>query len=284
MITIFTISYNSAAVIQQCMDDLMRSQKYRIIVVDNASRDGSVKTLRESYPHVEIVELTQNIGYGRAANVALKQISTPYALLINPDLLVSVEDVDKLLMIAEQYKDKAALIGPAVKEEDYLQQGMVEREWIIGAAMLFSMKKLAKIGYFDEEIFLFYEEKDICKRFLDTGEKIYLNSDLYIEHLGGQSSKPNLAIEYMKNWHVGWSSAYFFKKHNLDSGRRSALALLARHFIKAFFSLNAAKRSKFKPRLIGVLAHLKGQRAFLSDGTPQVNPSNPKNPFCSTHE
>ena len=281
MLTIFTISYNSAAVIQQCMNDLMRSQNYRIIVIDNASRDGSAETIRATYPHIEVIETSSNIGYARAANVALKQISTSYALLINPDLLISAKDVDRLLEVAEKHEE-VALIGPAVKDQDYLQQGLLEREWIIGAAMLFNMKKLIKIGLFDEEFFLFYEEKDLCKRLRDAGEKIYLNSDLYIKHLKGQSSTPSPAIEYMKNWHVGWSSIYYFKKHNLSFGRKSAPALLTRYFLKAFLSIDAAKRSKSRPRLMGVLAYLKGQRAFLSDGTPQVNPTNSKNPFCST--
>ncbi len=279
MLTIFTISYNSAAVIQQCMDDLMRSQNYRIIVVDNASKDGSAETIRKTYPHVEIIELPQNIGYGRAANVALKQISTTYALLFNPDILVSKEDVTTLLETAQKHKD-AAIIGPAVKQQDHLQQGMLERKWIIGAAMLFNMKKLSAVGFFDEEFFLFYEEKDLCKRLYDAGEKIYLNSDHYIEHLKGQSSKPNLAVDYMKDWHTGWSSSYYFKKHGLNTGRKSAIPLLVRLFVRAFLSLNTAKRRKFRPRLMGVLACLKGQAAFLSDGTPQMNPVDPKNPFC----
>jgi GT2 family glycosyltransferase len=279
MITIFTISYNSAAVIEQCMDSLMRSQGYRIIVVDNASRDGSAGKIRETYPHVEIIELSQNIGYGRAANVALKQVSTPYALLINPDLLVSAEDISALLEIAEKHKE-AALIGPAVKKQDHLKQGMLEREWISGSAMLFNMEQFTETGFFDEQIFLFYEETDLCKRLISSGKKVYLCSDLFIEHLKGQSCAPNPAVEYMKSWHMGWSLMHYLKKHGLDSGRKSSWRLLLNYAFKAVFSTNADKRLKSKARFLGSRAYLNGQEAFLADGTPQMSPASQENPFC----
>ena len=257
----------------------MRSQKYRIIIVDNASKDGSAEALHKTYPHIEIIELPQNIGYGRAANVALKQISTPYALLINPDLFASAEDVDALLAVAEEYKEKAALIGPAVKGQEHLRQGMIERQWISGSAMLFNMKEFAETGFFDEKIFLFYEETDLCKRIIDSGRKIYLCSDFFIKHLKGQSCASNPAVEYMKSWHMGWSLMHYLKKHRLDSRRRSPWRLQLNYCFKACFSISAEKRSKFKPRLAGLRAYLNGQEAFLPDGTPRMNPCDVRNPF-----
>lgn len=279
MLTIFTISYNSAAVIQQCMDELMRSQKYRIIVVDNASKDSSAKLIRESYPHVEVLELPQNIGYGRASNVALKEITTPYALLINPDLLVSTKDIDALLEVAEIYKDKAALIGPAVKKQDYVQQGMLKCEWISGSAMLFNMKKFEHIGFFDERIFLFYEETDLCKRLINSKEHIYLDSNLFIKHLKGQSCVPNPAVEYMKSWHMGWSLMHYLKKHGLNTGSKSSWRLLFKYSFRAISSTNADKRLKSKARFLGLRAYLREKSAFLPDGIPQMNPGDSRNPF-----
>lgn len=273
MITIIIVSYNSCDVMQKCQDELLASNRFRIIVVDNASADNSGARLKDLYPHIEVVTLPQNIGYGRATNVALDMVDTPYAFLINPDLYVTPEDIDNLLKTAKKHEGDATVIAPAVKESDYTQSGMVEKEWVIGAAMLFDMGLLKKVGFFDENYFLFYEEKDLCYRIKQGGGKILLDSDLFFKHLKGQACEPSKKVTYLKNWHIGWSSFYYLSKFDLQFGKHRPDVLLARYYMKAYVSKDAETRFKFKARIAGIQAFLKDEKAFLDNGTPQASPS-----------
>lgn len=270
MVTIIIVSYNSAEVISRCQHQLLSSGQYRIIVVDNASKDGSAETLKEKYPDVELISLPINIGYGRAANRGLQQVETPFALLLNPDLFVTPVDIQKLLEVARAHQGEATIFAPAVKEKDYLKKGLVARDWVIGAAMLFDMKLLNPVGLFDENIFLFYEEKDLCYRVRSSGGQILLDSNLYMEHLKGQACSPNSAVDDLKNWHVGWSSFYYLSKHNLQQGKHRPGVLIARYILKAFLSRDPSKRKKFQARLKGIKAFLKGEKAFLETGYPRA--------------
>ena len=268
-ITIVIISYNSSAILQQCMDSLLDSGQFRIIIVDNNSSDNSAEILRTRYPKTEIIALNQNIGYGRAANRALEKVSTPYALLLNPDLNVTPAEIDAFLLEVRKSNRKAAVFAPAVKSADFLRTGMIEKEWVIGAAMLFDMELLRPIGFFDENIFLFYEEKDLCKRIRMAGHSILLCSNIYLNHLKGKCCETSHEISHLKNWHVGWSSMYFLTKHNLLKKKHRPWRILFRHRLKSKLSFNPDKRIKFRTRREGILAHQRGQKAFREDGTPQ---------------
>ena len=76
------------------------------------------------------------------------------------------------------------------------------------------MEKLRNIGFFDENIFLFSEEDDLCDRTLEAGYGIRFCPDVYFEHLVGQACASNPKIEYMKWWHFGWSTCYRMTKNN----------------------------------------------------------------------
>lgn len=271
MISIVIVSYNSAAIITQCMDELLSSGKYHIIVIDNNSSDGSADVLQRRYPNIDVIALKQNIGYGRAANMGLQKIETHYAFLINPDLRVKPANISELIQYIDQKNLGAALYAPAVKTADFLQQGPVEKDWVIGAAMLFDMIRMKNIGFFDENIFLFYEEKDLCHRIHNANEIIILCTDFYFDHLKGQCCATNPNVDFIKNWHVGWSSMYYHNKHNLDHGKHSKNRILLKYLIKSLFSISASKRQKFKIRSQGVKAYLKDQKAFTKNGCAQCS-------------
>jgi GT2 family glycosyltransferase len=269
MLTVVIVSYNSATILERCMDELLLSGAFQIIIVDNNSPDGSADVLRNRYPKTTVVSLNQNIGYGRAANIGIHQADTPYIFLLNPDLCVGLTEITAFMNWIEREKPDAALYAPAVKTRDFLKQGAVAREWVIGAAMLFDMERMKHIGFFDENIFLFYEEKDLCYRIRAAHEKILLCSDFYFKHLKGKGSPHDERIETIKNWHVGWSSIYFLKKHTLDTGKHCIPLLISKYLVKSVFSWSPLKRKKFRVRLTGMKACLQGENAFLPDGTPQ---------------
>lgn len=264
-VTLIIVSFNSAEVIDKCLGETINNSDHPVIIVDNASSDNSAEFLSIAYPLAQLIPLNTNLGYGRAANAALEKVTTTYALLLNPDVIISSAQITQLVQTAANLSD-GAIFAPAVKGRDNSDQGTVEKPWVLGAAMLLKTASVKQAGLFDENIFLFYEEKDLCQRILNQGEKIYLLSDICIEHLKGKSSGPSDSIEHMKNWHVGWSSMYFFNKHHLNRGKRSAVRIMLKYFIKTHFSRDTKQRRKFASRLQGVRAFQRGENAFNKQG------------------
>lgn len=269
MLTIVIVSFNSARTLLACQNELLASGRFPVIVVDNASRDGSADILQGHYPHIRLIRMAQNEGYGRAANRAFAEVETPYAFLLNPDMQATTANVQAMLEFAGRHESKASLFAPAVVEKDYLKQGATAREWVIGAALLFKMQDFADIGFFDENIFLFSEETDLCRRLVVSGKQIYLNTDIYIHHLMGQSSSPNPKIDALKDWHFGWSKMYYLQKHGLVSGWWQPRRLCFGYALKAVVALHADKRRQYVARLAGMRACLRGEEAFLPDGRGQ---------------
>ncbi len=267
-LTVVIVSYNSADVIIRCMNGFLLDSPYRILIIDNASTDDSANKLKQQYPNLEVIQCDQNLGYGRAANRAFKKVNTPFAFLINPDLLITVASVEKLLdrMIKQS---EISLLAPAVDKESYTRQGVVLRQWIIGAAMMFRLESFRAIGQFDENIFLFSEETDICYRLIKSGRSIGLDSDVYVEHLYRQSSGSSNKVEYLKNWHMGWSRLYYYKKHGMAIGKHNPYRLLLLYCLKSIVAVDKTKRLMYRAKRDGTYASIRGRPAFKPNGDPQ---------------
>ncbi|MFZ5723707.1 MAG: glycosyltransferase family 2 protein [Pseudomonadota bacterium] len=264
MLTIVIVSFNSADALMKCQDALLAAQRFPVIVVDNASRDGSAERIAERYPHVQVIRLARNEGYGRAANRGLAAVATPYAFLLNPDLLMTTDIVESMLAFAQQHD--ASLCAPAVKEKDHLRRGAIARDWLSGAAFLFRMADFRETGFFDEQIFLYAEDTDLCRRIVDSGQRMYLNSDVYAEHLRKQSSAPNPKIDALRNWHRGWSTMYCLHKHGDLVGWWAPRRLWLAYWLKGKLGGSAQKRRSNATRAAGMQAYLQGQKAFLPNG------------------
>jgi len=111
MMTVIIISYNSFAVIERCQAEILNDSAFRFLIIDNASPDGSAEKLRARFPRCEVISLDKNVGYGRAANIGFRQVKTPYALLLNPDLIAKTEDLERFLRVAERDDENTALWG-----------------------------------------------------------------------------------------------------------------------------------------------------------------------------
>lgn len=274
LLTVITISYNSQNILTERLGPLIRSAIFPVIIIDNASTDNSADILKKRFKKSNIKKLPQNIGYGRAANVAFKTVNTPYALLLNPDVNASLDDVTKLLEIALKDTSATAIWGPATKKKDITGSAPHTIDWLSGSAMLFDMNKLKRIGLFDNSFFLFYEETDLCMRARAKGYNIKLCGDLYFEHTIGQSSAPSPSLAWMKDWHYGWSRCYYTCKHSNLSDKSIARKQYLRFLRKFYTSIGRKKRFKFKARAAGAKAYLMGEQAFLPSGDAQMTQQN----------
>lgn len=262
-LTITIVSYNSYQAITECLGQLIETSLFKVVIIDNNSPDGSGKKLAQKYPNVQVIENNTNLGYGRAANIALNSCTTPYLFLINPDLKASEYQTLKLLDTFRSLPNEVALLAPAAEPYDHTNEGPLEKDWVIGAAMMFKLENLKKVGFFDNNIFLFYEETDLCLRIRKCGYKIMLDTNLYIEHLSGQSSTPNPDTEALKNWHYGWSKMYYFHKHGLNKGKQNIYASITKYLFKYLLATTPLKRAQYKNRLKGCKAFLKERQSLI---------------------
>lgn len=269
MLTVVIVCYNSAATLQKCQHELLASQRFPVIIVDNASRDGSADTLAARYPHVQIIRLDRNQGYGRAANRGLRAVTTPYGFLLNPDMITTPDAMQAMLEFAQKHDGEASVFTAAVVSRDFRREGAIPRDWVVGAAMMFRMQDFSELGFFDENLFLFEEDADLSWRVIASGRKMLLNSDLLIRHLEGQSSEPNPKIDALKDWHVGWSRMYFQHKHGLIAGWWPPRRMWLKYQLKALVAVKPASRRRYRARAAGIMAYLRGEKAFLADGRAQ---------------
>lgn len=270
-LTVVFVTFNSYSVISNCLAQLVDDSTLRIIVVDNNSRDDTPAQIRARFPSVEVIEQKQNIGYGRAANVVLRSTDTQYALLLNPDLTTTPNDIRKLLAHARSDTPNTAIWGPATLRKDFTGAPPQKVEWISGSAMLFDVAKIKQVGLFDENIFLFSEETDLCERTLQAGYSITFCKDVFFNHLVGKASPFDPKIEYMKWWHFGWSQCYRMTKNGHITLLRNPRRKLVTYRIHSLIATSRAKRLKWRAKADGALAFIRGDKAFRADGTPQMS-------------
>jgi GT2 family glycosyltransferase len=276
-VSIVSVTYNSVAVIQSTLSNIKDFQN--IFIVDNASEDNTCKIIEAQFPHVKLIKLATNIGFGRGNNVALEQITTEYALLLNPDSVIKEKDIEALINIAEQYND-VAIVAPILKGEDgsihatyknnifarekynasfVIPDGDLCADFLSGAVLLLKMAFFKQIGFFDPRIFLFYEDDDLALRVRKAGYSLVLTTQAEAIHLVGKSSPSSEKIISLKNWHMAWSRIYIESKYNGKiSARGMAIKIFLQGMLKSFFYyfINRDKYIKYEAQYSAALQYL----------------------------
>lgn len=155
-------------------------------------------------------------------------------------------------------------MGPALSDDPFTGQPIQYVDKISGCAMLFDLRKVQSVGFFDENIFLFFEENDLCLRIIQAGLRIGLCRQIRIQHLSGKASPMTPQIEYLKNWHYGWSYSCFVDKHGVDAKRQTVRKRYWRYRFKSWLSLRPIKRLHYRAKADGVRAFIRGESAFTA--------------------
>lgn len=269
-ITFVIVSYRSINVIENCIRSINKNIK--IIVIEN-SNDSSLKNyLEKKYSNVELFVADSNLGYGRANNLGIAKVKTQYAFILNPDAYLDQNTLQELSNLEHSLKEDFYIIAPNLYEynKDLIKctnKDFIEVENVKGFAMLLNLKKINFNEIFDEKIFLFLEEIDLCKRIKNMGGKIYISKKSTIYHLGKQSSEDNLSVELCRNWHWMWSLYYYNKKHfgKFVSYKVTIYRLLLA-LIKIILSTIFMREKSFliyKYRILGLLNAYLGKPSWL---------------------
>lgn len=277
-VTAILVAYNSEKVIASAIASLLADAEVgRIIVVDNCSKDNTRDMIKRDFPKVTLIENPRNDGFGPANNIALTKVNTDYALLVNPDAVMNAGAVETLLETAGRYKD-AAILAPALYDEEgnlhhsfkrnvfdresarhriVVPEGDICADFLSGAVMLFNMEIMRQVGFFDPNIFLYYEDDDICLRVRKAGYGlVYVPSARAVHLMGASSGSGNPEAEAFKQKHMAYSRLYIEEKYR---GRPAAETLAARlhkqYAIKAalyMLQLNRLRTSRYRGRLAGI--------------------------------
>jgi N-acetylglucosaminyl-diphospho-decaprenol L-rhamnosyltransferase len=261
-LTIVIVSFKSEDILHRCIKSI--DKKYPIIVVENSIDNKLKLDLEHKYQNVNCILPKENLGYGGGNNLALSKVTTNFALILNPDVILEENSIENFFITASKVPN-FGIIAPISANERYdnfnheKDLNIKEVENVKGFAMFLNMKNLEKSNFFDDNFFLYLEEIDLCKRVRLMDVKIFIDPSIKVEHFGGTShnSEINKPMELSRNWHWMWSSFYFNKKHY---GYLFALIKIFPKFFSSLFKfilyLIIFKKNKsdiYKYRLLGII-------------------------------
>jgi len=281
--TTIVVTHHSSAVIGPCLDSVARSA--RIIVVDNESNDNTLDIVRKHAPSAEIIQNAVGVGYGNAASQGLDRVQTEFALLMNPDAEFIGEAFAELVAQADANFD-AGLLSPLLVgnngdfdrawngplfQRDHMPSNRENEPkpegtfctWVVsGAVNLVRMSALKKVGFFDDAIFLYHEDDDICMRLMNAGFAVLVVPSAVSRHIGGGSIGNGWDRLWEKFYHMSWSRLYFEAKYHSPA---AACALGWRQMLKfgfkALLVFRPKKAFRDAARFCGALAYMRGKSA-----------------------
>jgi GT2 family glycosyltransferase len=216
--TVAIVSYNTRDLLRACLQSVRCEAPRQIVVVDNASSDGSGDLVANEFPEVLLCRNAKNVGYGAAANQALGRCTEPYVLLLNCDTRLSVGALAALGAYLDR-RPNVGIIGPQLVDAQGARQrswydfptplhlaldfgnlgGLLSRArsrsgaravpWVSGAALGLRRTAFRDVGGFDEMFFMYYEEVDLCFRMARAGWQVHFAPVTDVMHVGGASSQ-----------------------------------------------------------------------------------------------
>ena len=264
-ITFVIVTFHSEKVIFDCLDLLPEDSNK--IIIENSNNLNLKEILEKKYPNLKCYLMDENLGYGRANNIGINFSQTELVFILNPDVRFKSSDLNKFLNIIS--REKFVIAAPTENEElkfSLNKNNFEDVNHVKGFAMLLNKQYLNK-EYFDENIFLYLEEIDLCKRVKDNKGRI-LKVNIPVVHLGASShgDTENFEMEKSRNWHWMWSKFYYKKKHNgylfgLVSTFPSFLSSLIKYLFYSF-TMNKMKKYIYKMRFLGLLNSYLLEKSF----------------------
>lgn len=236
-LSIVTVSYNTRELLRDCLQSIAAQTRvsHEVIVVDNASVDGTPAFIAERFPYVRLILNPSNSGFSAANNRGIREASGQFLLLLNPDTIILDGALDRMVHYLESHP-QAGIVGAKLMNADETAQKQYtwcpnlftyifdrimlwlwgERdsgdvEFVTGACLMIRAETMRQIGTLDENIFMYAEDADLCLRANRAGWKVYHNADAHIVHLAGQASRRDVAARVLN---ARQAFLYFFRKHH----------------------------------------------------------------------
>jgi GT2 family glycosyltransferase len=267
-ISVILVSWNARDYLRDCLTSLRKTAGQlviEVIVVDNASTDGSPDMVAEEFPEVTLIRSRENLGFAGGNNLGLKHASHSYLALINSDVIVHPDCLDHLVSFLESHQE-VGLVGPKVLGGDGRLQrtcrrlpnlwnttcrmlaldslfshwplfsGREMRHWshdnqadvevLSGCFWMARRNAVEEVGGLDERFFFYAEDVDWCKRFWEKGWKVTFVPQATATHFGGASSA-NAPLRYSVE--MLRANLAYWRKHRGIPGRTAFYLLSILH-------------------------------------------------------
>ena len=258
-VSIIIVTWNGLPLLQQCLPSVLATKydNFEVVVVDNGSEDGTLEWL-ESVPDVRVLAQSENLGFCGGNNVAIRETSSEFVVLLNNDVAVSSDWLTHLVSSVSRdpsigamqpkirsYRDQSRFeyagacgghldtygypfargrIFSTVEEDDGQYDTSEDVFWASGAALLLRRSAIDETGLLDERLFMHMEEIDLCWRLQHRGWRVVVEPSSVVFHIGGASlshANPRKVYLNFRN------SLLLLYKH---TSRRRWPALIARRF------------------------------------------------------
>jgi N-acetylglucosaminyl-diphospho-decaprenol L-rhamnosyltransferase len=283
-VTAIVVAFDSAHALPECLGALQAAQ-VPVIVVDNGSADDSAAIAQGQ--GAQVIRNAQNQGYGRANNIGARAANGEFLLIVNPDVIVESDAVAALLDAMGRYPD-AGLLAPKIVEPSgrvffqprsllasYLKnptgklalpEGEACAPFFSGACFLIRRELYLGLGGFDENIFLFYEDDDLCRRLADAGSALVYVPQAVVRHGRGRSSAPKPGRIFKTRWHQAWSRAYVSRKYHLPDPAFGMFMANALKTLGASLTFRRSLIERYGGSASGAWAFLRGRTALRQEG------------------
>lgn len=255
-VSIVIVAYNSLKFLPKCLDSIFNQtcSDFEAIVIDNQSFDGSLEFVKKNYPEVKTLRNVNNLGLCRANNQGIKMAQGEYVLIMNPDVILEKDFLEKIIGQADKLPQAGSLGGKLLRlinggktdiidstglkvlphykiidrgagEQDKGQFDKTEEVFgLTGACVLYRKKAIEEVGLFDERFFVYKEDIDMAWRLKKAGWQNWYAPKAVAYHqryagVGKERRKRNRLVNY-----------YSYRNH---------LLLLAKHLDKKTFWQNA---------------------------------------------
>ncbi len=280
-LSIIIVNYNVKEFLQNLIHSIEKASLHltkEIIVVDNASDDGSIEFIREKFPQIKLIANKVNLGFGKANNLGLKEAKGKFILLINPDTLIAEDTFDKMIEFFNR-KPEAGLAGCKIINPDgtlqlacrrsfpgpwtsftkvtglsslfpkskffakynltYLDENQTyEVDAISGSFMMMRKEVYQKVGGFDEQFFMYGEDLDFCYRVQSAGFKVFYVHTTQIIHYKGESTRRS-NIDETK---LFYNAMHLFVKKHLSSSFLVELILRSAIVVRSVFAFIGVRK------------------------------------------
>jgi len=228
-----------------------------IVVVENGSGDRSAQLIRERVHDIVVLEQSSNCGFGAGCNVGIQwavERDAEYVWLLNNDATPAIDCLEHLFRVAESDSHIAVVGGrihdPERKVPDHagsvmsplslrcrytLSQKELDDgryKWITGACMLIRLSAIKLTGAFDDRFFMYWEDADLCTRFIKAGYSLAVSEKALITHCAGTSSKNSRILRFQ--WHLE-SQLRWLSKHSSAPHYTKAVVFI-RHLVKSILT------------------------------------------------
>jgi GT2 family glycosyltransferase len=222
---VVVVNHNANDAIVDCLALVADQSPSEILVIDNASTDGSADRIAREFPHIRLIRNERNIGFGPAANQGVRATEAPHVLLLNPDAMVRPGTLVALGAAIDEHP-RAGAVGALVLNPDgsvqptkrafpSLWQSLLHGllglvwpnnpgtraytladapfdtprtvDWVAGTAVALRREAFDAVGGFDEGFFFFVEDVDLCRRLWDAGFQVWFEPRAVVEHAWGTS-------------------------------------------------------------------------------------------------